>query len=218
MGGGISLALRCTSNCLGDDVTEQSVPPCVYLPPLPLPPPFTSIASANARKLECQNTLLEEELQAKGKRRTTSKAPDGPMETVRGPGDRGDENTKVCDDKARHPPEMAAMKAGAGSWAGPAPPEARRRVSILEDLERELNKEGCGLNKEGCGHPTQHQQQRPFPMATNKHGFHPAERSGLQPKPVAYPVVSAVQEVTSLVNSINSLYITDSPDQREQNR
>ena len=67
-----------------------------------------------------------------------------------------------------------------GVWPAVPPAEARRRVSILEDLEKELNKEKGG--------PLAQQQHGLYPLATNKRPFLPTERSTLQSKPAVLPV------------------------------
>lgn len=133
------------------------------------------VVTSTSKKLECQNKLLEEELQAKGKRKTICKPPDNQscLETVRRPPDgEGDENAVEC---GKAQPVQAAVRVEARA----EPTETRRRVSILEDLEKELNREkDCHLT----------QRQGPFPLAMNKPSFHPPERNSHNPKPVIHPV------------------------------
>ena len=93
---------------------------------------------------------------------------------MRGQERKGDENSVEECGKAQQPAEVKGV--------GPAvpPAEARRRVSILEDLEKELNKEKGG--------PLAQQQHGLYPLATNKRPFLPTERSTLQSKPAVLPV------------------------------
>lgn len=96
---------------------------------------------------------------------------------MRGVEGKGDENSVECG-KAHQPSEVS------GKAVEPAIPlaEARKRVSILEDLEKELNKETGGTLMQ------QQQQHGLFPLATNKRSFFPTERSTLQSKPADIPV------------------------------
>ena len=142
-------------------------------------------ATSTSKKLECQNKLLEEELTAKGKRKTvTCKPSDNPsfQESVRGQERKGDENSVEECGKAQQPAEVNGVGPAEVKGVGPAvpPAEARRRVSILEDLEKELNKEKGG--------PLAQQQHGLYPLATNKRPFLPTERSTLQSKPAVLPV------------------------------
>eukprot|EP00731_Ephydatia_muelleri_P000726 Em0001g726a len=153
-------------------------------------------ATSTSKKLECQNKLLEEELTAKGKRKTvTCKPSDNPsfQESVRGQERKGDENSVEECGKAQQPAEVKGVWPAEVKGVGPAvpPAEARRRVSILEDLEKELNKEKGG--------PLAQQQHGLYPLATKKR-----------------PLPSYREKYSPIKTSCPS-YSCDSPEQGEQN-